>query len=181
MQDLNKINNLINTEDVDNQLLAHALLIGKGMTEVEANQKVYGLSLRLYLRLVTTLIFQSRMLTYFKDYNGQAFETLPKAYQYMYFSVPKIICMDGFDISIQINNGNYCESDNGYRKLGKTWIKAEWGFPSEEEPLLLNDAEDGQTLESVGSSTIELLQQVIDKHGGINWQATLDLDQIKDF
>lgn len=90
-------------------------------------------------------------------------------YQDVLFSIPRIHCQDGFSISVQINKYSYCSSENGYRQLGKVWQTAEWGFTSEQEDLLASDGEDENTTSAVGESTIELLQQVIDKHGGIDY------------
>ena len=177
MNDQDKINQLINSEDENNLALAHGLLLGKGFTELEANNKVYGMSLRLVLRLITTTMFQSSTALIYMT-NGvdrlKRFKTSSEAYEGIHFYTPRITCMDGFNISIQIGNANYCSSENGYRKLGLHWKTAEWGMTSEYEPLLNNDAEGpNNTTSTCGRSTIELLEQVIDKHGGINWQATL--------
>ena len=91
-----------------------------------------------------------------------------------FFPTPRLFCKDGFTISIQGHIGNYCSTENGYRKLGKYYKTLEWGFPSEHEELLVNDAEqEDDVTETVGSSTVELLQEVLDKHGGIDYAKTV--------
>jgi len=118
------------------------------------------MNLQQFLNIATAIMFQ-------KNYKGLDYDST-------YFFLPRIFCKDGFNISIQINNGNYCSSNNGYRELGSNWETAEWGFTSVHEPMLDETAEqDGNTTENVGSAPIELLQKVIDNHGGIDWEATV--------
>ena len=47
-------------------------------------------------------------------------------YQDKYFFVPRIYCKDGFNISIQVNQGNYCASENGERHT-HLWVGLEVG------------------------------------------------------
>lgn len=97
-------------------------------------------------------------------------------YQYNYFHLPRIYCKDGFNISVQVNDGSYCGSENGYRKFGSQWKLVEWGFPSqaidhkEYESECDNDAE---TVNSVGSVEIEKIDELLQQHNGIDMIVTL--------
>ena len=71
-------------------------------------------------------------------------------YQDKYFFVPRIYCKDGFNISIQVNQGNYCASENGTRTFGLDWKLVEWGFPSSHIDGKKYNAESSPTTESVG-------------------------------
>lgn len=99
-----------------------------------------------------------------------------KNYDKTHFTTPWIICKDGFSISIQVGSIHYCESENGYRTYGDTWVKAEWGFPSEPidgekydcEMCCCKDFTDEDTTESVGCADVKDLQGLLDEHGGMD-------------
>lgn len=100
-------------------------------------------------------------------------------YQFNYFHLPRIYCKDGFNISIQVNEGSYCGSENGYRVFGTQWKTVEWGFPSENIDSKLYHAEGGwddevvDTTNSVGSVEIEKIDSLLEEHEGIDILATL--------
>lgn len=97
-------------------------------------------------------------------------------YPFNYFHLPRIYCKDGFNISIQVNDGNYCGSENGYRKFGKEWKLVEWGFPSAPIDSQEYDAEcsdNAETVGSVGSVEIEKIDELMEAHGGIDILTTL--------
>lgn len=79
--------------------------------------------------------------------------------------VAKITCEDGFRISIQASATHYCSprDDTG------PWTSVELGYPSESDPLIFTYAEDidAPTDTVYGYVPIEIAQQLIDKHGGI--------------
>lgn len=77
---------------------------------------------------------------------------------------PRIVCEDGFSISIQGSDGHYCTP----RQNLEWYVEMEVGFPSEEEPLL-NDNDGDDVFGYVSVLTIE---KIIKKHGGINIGAT---------
>lgn len=129
------------------------------------------------------LFFRYTLMTLFSNANQKNLkETIfgkNLTYDNYYFHVPRIYAMDGWNISIQINYGNYCSSENGYRKFGHTMITAEWGFPSEFEPEFLD--ENGEKIDDVGSMNVDDLQKIFDRHGGINWEETLSVDVFNQF
>lgn len=90
------------------------------------------------------------------------------------FMAPRIFCKDGFNISIQVHCGAMCGSENGLRTYGHTWIAAEWGFPS--EPIN-EEKYGGSSGEDVGMCEVELLQKLLDEHGGIDLIATIINEQ----
>lgn len=94
-------------------------------------------------------------------------------YQFNYFHLPRIYCKDGFNISVQVNEGSYSGSENGYRKFGKEWKLVEWGFPSEAIDSVKYNSESEPTTNSVGSVEIELIDELLESHGGIDILATL--------
>ena len=77
-----------------------------------------------------------------------------------------IVCADGFSMSVQANQGAYCEP----RTDGAPRYEAvEVGFPSSCEPLLMEWAEmpDAPTQTVYGWVPSERVSLVIAKHGGI--------------
>lgn len=94
-------------------------------------------------------------------------------YQFNYFHLPRIYCKDGFSISVQVNEGSYSGSENGYRKFGNEWKLVEWGFPSEAIDSVKYNSESEDTIGSVGSVEIELIDELLESHGGIDILATL--------
>ena len=78
----------------------------------------------------------------------------------------KIICKDGFTMSVQANEGAYCSPrvDNAER-----YVAVEVGYPSVREPLLMEWAEsEGRPTETVyGWVPSERISLVCIKHGGI--------------
>jgi hypothetical protein len=78
----------------------------------------------------------------------------------------KIVCADGFEMSVQANDGAYCSPRvNGAER----YTAVEVGFPSREEPLLLGfcDEPDKPTETVYGYVPVPTVTLVIAKHGGI--------------
>lgn len=99
---------------------------------------------------------------------------MEQKYNRNFFFLPRIYCKDGFNISVQVNNGNYCASENGYRTFGLNWKLVEWGFPSQEiDGEKFNAEEKDNTTESVGSVEIALIDELCEQHNGIDLSATL--------
>lgn len=76
------------------------------------------------------------------------------------------ICSDGFRISIQASEFHYCSPRvNG----ADSYENVELGFPSREDELIMAYAEDpDEPTETVyGFVPIEIVNQLIEKHGGI--------------
>lgn len=81
-----------------------------------------------------------------------------------HFVRPRIICRDGFSMSVQ--GGSYSYSNP--RDFGTVYNEMEIGFPSDEE-ILLSDYKEGDNLDvrSVfGYVPVEVIIQIIKKHGG---------------
>lgn len=102
-------------------------------------------------------------------------------YKHEHFIIPRVVCADGFSISIQVNKSNYCGSENGYREFGRTWTLVEWGFPSEEIDGEKYNAEGlvEPTTDSVGSIEIEVIEELLDEHGGIDLYKTFEMQMEK--
>lgn len=100
---------------------------------------------------------------------------MSNVYQDKFFIIPRIYCKDGFNISIQVHNGNYCASENGTRTFGLDWKLVEWGFPSSEiDAQKYNAEDDDDTTNSVGGYVeIDLIDELCEEHGGIDLARTL--------
>lgn len=85
---------------------------------------------------------------------------------------PPIICNDGFKFSVQASEGHYC-APRVMLEPDETYYEAEIGYPSEEEPLIMEFAE-----EPVYTNTVypyvptNIIEQVLEKHGGIDVEKT---------
>ena len=79
----------------------------------------------------------------------------------------RVICADGFTISIQANQGSYCEPRND---VGP-YSCVELGFPSMEETVILRFAEEpASPTESVyGYVPVKLVRELLERHGGPIW------------
>ena len=78
----------------------------------------------------------------------------------------RCVCKDVFTMSVQANSGAYCEprvSD------ASRYNSVEIGFPSEEEPLIMEWAEnpDSPTETVYGWVPAYIVRDVIKKHGGM--------------
>ena len=75
-------------------------------------------------------------------------------------------CADGFTMSVQAHEGAYCSPRCNN---AKKYTAAEVGFPSQEEPLLLDFAEDSDrpTDTVYGWVPAKVIVNVIAKHGGM--------------
>ena len=80
--------------------------------------------------------------------------------------IPHIICADGFHMSVQVGQYNYCEpridGADSYRSM-------EVGYPSHTEPLLIKYAEDmDRPTETVYDYVpVDVIDVVIAEHGGM--------------
>lgn len=87
-----------------------------------------------------------------------------------YFNRPRIYCKDGFNMSVQGSQGHYCSP----RSNQDFYHSMEIGFPSQEEESILEFAEEKEipTGTVYGWVPCELIQELIDKHGGIDLEKT---------
>lgn len=84
---------------------------------------------------------------------------------------PRIVCNDGFNMSVQGSIGHYCSP----RITTDYYNSLEIGFPSEQEDLIMEFAEQKEipTETVYGWVPIDIIQKVIEKHKGINIEKTL--------
>jgi hypothetical protein len=79
---------------------------------------------------------------------------------------PRIICSDGFSMSVQGSQYSYSEP-----KITTDWYESlEIGFPSDDEELFNEYGADGDVY---GYVPVNIIQAVIDKHNGIDVFETL--------
>lgn len=79
---------------------------------------------------------------------------------------PRLYCYDGYSISVQASEYHYCSPRlNGLQD----YQSVELGFPSKEDELINEYAEDNPgSLNTVyGYVPIEIVEKLIEKHGGI--------------
>ncbi len=101
-------------------------------------------------------------------------DDMKRTYEKEMFYLPRVYCKDGFNISLQVHNGNYCASENGLRTFGFEWKEVEWGFPSQNIDADKYNAESHPTTKSVGGYVdVKLIDELCEEHGGIDLQATL--------
>lgn len=127
-----------------------------------------------FFRLIQMSIFQKGVtnMMYNKHYGSNM------TYDNTWFFCPRVVCNDGFSISLQIHHVNYCSSENGYRILGHTMESVEFGFPNQDEELLKEYTEYPESITgTVGQLSIDVAQQIIDKHGGIDWNKTVSVEE----
>lgn len=136
------------------------------------------MNLTLYFRLILMSIFQVKAYCIYSEKEMISYDNT-------YFYCPRVFANDGFNVSLQINHNNYCESNNGYRRIGDTMIKVEFGFPSENEQLMFKysemwsseeDKENFNVTDTVGNIPISVLEEVFLKHGGIDWNKTISTE-----
>lgn len=85
---------------------------------------------------------------------------------FMYPELTKrVVCKDGFSVSIQADRGKYCTP-----RANKAWpySEVELGFPNQIDELIEDYSEEPGNTETVyGYVPIEVVNALIDKHGGI--------------
>ena len=90
--------------------------------------------------------------------------------------LPKIVCADGFKMSVQVGFSLYSIP----KKVAKRYSAVEIGFPSEHEPLIEEFAETFHQEEEEGYTDmvypyvpVKVVDKVLKKHGGIDIIETL--------
>lgn len=80
---------------------------------------------------------------------------------------PHITCLDGFKMSVQASNFHYCNPREDL--MDGEYDEVEIGFPSQKEDLIMEYAEcpDEPTDTVYGWVPVEIVNEVIEKHGGI--------------
>lgn len=86
--------------------------------------------------------------------------------------MPKIFCCDGFSMSIQASQNHYCSP----REDEGPYTAVEVGYPSEKEEKLMEYAENpSRPTDTVyGYVPVQLVNQIIDDHGGVDMGQTLN-------
>lgn len=87
-----------------------------------------------------------------------------RGYRSSFPLTPRIVCKDGFSLSVQATHGAYCQP----RDNQGPWYEVEVGFPSAAPDLLMSYAEQPEkpTDTVYGYVPIELVEQLIEQHGG---------------
>ena len=86
----------------------------------------------------------------------------------------RVVCNDGYNVSIQAHYGAYCNPRISNAKLG--YSEVELGFPSESDPLINDYAEMSKFVKLTEEDyketvypyvPVQLVQDLINKHGGV--------------
>jgi len=87
---------------------------------------------------------------------------------------PLMICSDGFEMSVQGSSFHYCSPREDFAM----YTTMEIGFPTEEEELIAEFAENKNDLTGTVYSNVDvyIIQAVIEKHGGINKTETFKIN-----
>tara|TARA_Y100000310_G_scaffold161759_1_gene161677 strand:+ start:114 stop:419 length:306 start_codon:yes stop_codon:yes gene_type:complete len=79
----------------------------------------------------------------------------------------KVVCADGFSMSVQAHDGAYCTPREGD---AERYTEVELGYPSEREELIMDwiEVPDGNPTESIYPYIpVDVVTTVIVKHGGM--------------
>lgn len=91
-----------------------------------------------------------------------------------YGHIPRVVCKDGFSISVQASGSHYSSPKEFLSING--WTKVELGYPSEPIPELAEhaDGQDPDATEGIWAYTpIEAVEKLLDSHSGIDLVATI--------
>ena len=93
---------------------------------------------------------------------------------------PRIVCTDGFSISVQGSENHYCQPRKNL--LEKDYESVELGFPSVADDLIEEFAEDPECpCDTVyGWVPIDIVEKLVEKHGGIKGPDEKSLMQMED-
>ena len=119
-------------------------------------------------------VYSFAFLSFRRSNSTPTIDELRENYSKYFFIIPKIYCNDGFKVSIQVHNGAYCSSENGYREFGLDWREVEWGYPSEPLTDEKYNPEDEAGTSVGGYVPIEIMEELIEQHGGIDLKTTLE-------
>lgn len=99
----------------------------------------------------------------FRDDEGMGLPDA-KGYRSSFPLAPRIVCVDGFSLSVQASHGAYCQPR---RNIGP-WYEVEVGFPSAEPtPIMYRAEQPEKPTETVyGYTPIEEVEALIESHGG---------------
>ena len=100
----------------------------------------------------------------FRDEDGLGLPEGEKQYRSSFPLSKRIVCADGFSLSVQATHGAYCAP----RENIGPWYEVEVGFPSAKPELIADRAEcpDKYTETVYPYVDIELVEQLIALHGG---------------
>ena len=92
---------------------------------------------------------------------------------------PRIECKDGFTISVQGSTNHYCDPREDL--FDADYSEVELGYPSEPDDWIADYAEDDEDLchTVYGWVPIELVEELIEKHGGIRGYEKESAERLK--
>lgn len=99
-------------------------------------------------------------------------EDIMNPYMSKYHIRNRVYCKDDYNISMQGNEGSYSSP----KMLSEVYSSMELGFPSEEDELINEYAEEtGNYTETVyGYVPFDVIEKLIEKHGGIDVMKTCE-------
>ena len=84
-----------------------------------------------------------------------------------YFKYPRVVCADGFSVSVQGHSSAYCSPRED---LAEKYSMVELGYPSQPDELIAEYSEDSDrpTDTVYGYVPVSVVSELIEKHGGID-------------
>lgn len=85
-----------------------------------------------------------------------------------YYFNRRVVCADGFSISIQANEGAYCRPRRNLADIA-SYSEFELGFPSERDALIMSYAESPDVPEGTVYAYVPrvVVEKLLQRHGGI--------------
>jgi len=114
-----------------------------------------------------------------KDYSGTEMESIFEDGIRRIVRTPYVICEDGFEMSVQASESHYSTP----KAFSDEYTEVEIGYPSEPESLIAEYAEDWEVegdddprlCQTVyGYVPVDIVNLVIEKHGGIDFDAVIE-------
>lgn len=85
-----------------------------------------------------------------------------------YYFNRRVVCADGFSVSIQANEGSYCRPRRNIADIAR-YSEFELGFPSERDALIMPYAESPDVPEGTVYAYVPraVVERLLRRHGGI--------------
>ena len=88
--------------------------------------------------------------------------------------IPCIVCKDDFRIGVSVNTKDMVKTYNGYGWYGEDWLFVNWYYPNMPIDAIKFNSEEEDTTQSVGVVAVDLFDELLNEHGGIDLEKTLD-------
>lgn len=104
------------------------------------------------------------------EYEYHSFED---AYAFGSFQIPRLYCVDGFSIGVNVNCEEGIASENGEEEFGFEYFKVKWFLPSRAIDARKYNADNPETTNAFGYVDINLIEELCNEHGGLDYLRTI--------